>query len=385
MIPYGRQEIDAQDIDSVVEVLRSDLLTQGECVPQFEQDLCAYTAAKYGCVCSHGTAALHLACLALGLQQGDVLWTSAVSFVASANCGLYCGASIDFVDIDVKSYNLCVPSLEVKLQQAKRHNALPKILVVVHMCGQVCDMQAIYRLSKDYGFSIIEDACHALGSTYKGQATGCCEYADISVFSFHPVKSMTTAEGGAALTNDVKLAEQMSLLRGHGITRSPMLMTHQPEGDWYYQQIALGYNYRMSDLQAALGMSQLQRLDQFMASRRSLAARYDQLLQELPVVSPVQHPDTVSSWHLYVIQLQLEEIDKTRAEIFTAMRDAGVGVHVHYIPIYRQPYFQQMGFDKQDYPGAEKYYAQALTLPLHTQLKEAEQFKVVNKLAELLQ
>lgn len=369
MIPYGRQDINQADIDAVVSVLQSDFLTQGPQVPAFEQAVASHVGAKHALAVNSATSALHIACLALGLGQGDWLWTTPITFVASANCGLYCGAQVDFVDIDPRTYNLCPQALQDKLEIADREGKLPKIVVAVHLCGQPCDMQAIHALAQKYGFKIIEDASHAIGGKYKGEYIGNCRYSDITVFSFHPVKIITTAEGGMALTNNAQLAEKMDLLRSHGITRKPELMTHEPDGLWYYQQIDLGFNYRMTELQAALGVSQMQRLDQFVARRHELAERYNQLLAELPLTLPWQHPDSYSGMHLYVIRLQLDNISKTHRQVFGELREQEIGVNLHYIPVHTQPYYQQMGFRQGDYPNAEQYYQEALSLPLFSSLK----------------
>ncbi|MDG6250490.1 UDP-4-amino-4,6-dideoxy-N-acetyl-beta-L-altrosamine transaminase, partial [Methanocalculus sp.] len=305
MIPYGRQDIRQEDIDAVIDVLKSDLITQGPVVPRFEEAVAAKVGARYGVAVNSGTSALHVACLALGLGPGNQLWTSPITFVASANCGLYCGAQVDFVDIDPVTYNLSPETLEKKLLDADEKSCLPDIVVPVHFCGQSCDMERIHELSQSFGFKVIEDASHALGGRYKDYPVGCCRYSDITVFSFHPVKIITTAEGGMAVTNDAALAEKMQLLRSHGITRDPELMTHVSDGPWYYQQIDLGYNYRMTDIQAALGISQLNRLDEYVTRRHKIAERYNRLLSDLPVKVPFQHPDAYSSWHLYVIRLHL--------------------------------------------------------------------------------
>lgn len=384
MIPYGRQQIDRADIDAVVEVLQSDFLTQGPQVPRFEQAVVDKVGATYGVAVNSATSALHLACLALGLGPGDWLWTSPITFVASANCGRYCGASVDFVDIDPSSYNICPKALAYKLECAEREGRLPKILVPVHLTGQSCDMRAIHALAQRYGFRVIEDASHAIGGRYLDQAIGNCRYSDITVFSFHPVKIVTSAEGGLAVTNDHGLAERMGLLRSHGITRDPELMTQDSEGAWYYQQIELGFNYRMTELQAALGTSQLQRLDQFVERRHVLARQYDSMLDELPLRTPWQHPDSYSSWHLYVIRLRLGEIGKTHREVFDSLRERGVGVNLHYIPLYKQPYYQEQGFTVTDFPHAQSYYAEAITLPLFPDMTEAQQVHVCNSLRAIL-
>ena len=384
MIPYGKQNINLQDIESVVEVLRSDFITQGPKVPEFEKSLCDYTGARYSVAVNSATSALHIACLALGLGEGDILWTSPISFVASANCGLYCGAEVDFVDIDPKTYNLCPKALAKKLETAKSTGQLPKIVVAVHLSGQSCIMEDIYDLSKQYNFKIVEDASHAVGGEYKGKKIGGNEYSDITVFSFHPVKIITTAEGGVALTNDSGLAEKMCLYRGHGVTRDAGLMTEESHGPWYYQQVGMGFNYRMTDLQAALGLSQLKRLDCFVNRRRYLAKRYDELLENLPIKLPYQIENAHSSYHLYIIRLQLEEIKYTRKQVFEMMRDKGVGVNVHYIPIHTQPYYKKLGFRVGDFSRAEEYYEQAISLPLFYSMSDEEQNVVVATLKEIL-
>lgn len=381
MIPYGRQDISQADIDAVVAVLQSDFLTQGPQVPLFEQNVAQHVGAKHALAVNSATSALHIACLALGLGPGDWLWTSPVTFVASANCGLYCGAQVDFVDIDPRTYNLCPRALEAKLIHAEHTGQLPKVLVAVHLCGQPCDMVAIHALGQKYGFKIIEDASHAIGGKYKSEFIGNGRYSDITVFSFHPVKIVTTAEGGMALTNSDALAQKMALLRSHGITREPSQMTHAPDGPWYYQQIDLGYNYRMTELQAALGVSQMQRLDTFVTRRHLLASRYDQLLVDLPITLPWQHPDSYSGLHLYPIVLH---DTSRRRETFEGLRAAGIGVNVHYIPVHLQPYFRRLGSQHGDCPQAEAYYAGAISLPLYYDLSFEAQDEVVQALADLL-
>lgn len=380
MIPYGRQDITQADIDAVVEVLRSDFLTQGPMVPRFEQAVSSYCGASHALAVNSATSALHIACLALGLGPGDWLWTTPITFVASANCGLYCGAQVDFVDIDPRTYNMSVEALEAKLIQAEKQGRLPKVVVPVHLCGQPCDMRAIHALGQKYGFRIIEDASHAIGGKYLDEPIGNCRYSDITVLSFHPVKIITTAEGGMALTNDAALAGRMALLRSHGITRDPAQMTHAPDGDWYYQQIELGFNYRMTELQAALGVSQMHRLDDYVLRRHELASRYDSLLEDLPVTTPWQRPDGYSGLHLYVIRLDLGRIRRTHREVFDALRGQGIGVNLHYIPVHTQPYYQAMGFRQGGFPKAERYYTEAISLPMYATLSETQQDSVIDSL-----
>jgi UDP-4-amino-4,6-dideoxy-N-acetyl-beta-L-altrosamine transaminase len=384
MIPYGRQDITQADIDSVVTVLQSDHLTQGPVVPRFEQAVAAHVGAKHALAVNSATSALHIACLALGLGTGDWLWTSPITFVASANCGLYCGALVDFVDIDPDTYNLCPRALEAKLVVAQRDGRLPKVLVAVHLCGQPCEMAAIHALGQQYGFRIIEDASHAIGGRYKGEFIGNGRYSDITVFSFHPVKIITTAEGGMVLTNCDMLAENMARLRSHGITRNPEQMTRESDGPWYYQQISLGFNYRMTELQAALGVSQMQRLDAYVARRHELAQRYDRLFAGLPVKTPWQHPDSYSGFHLYVIRLQLDKIPKTHRQVFEQLRENGVGVNLHYIPVHTQPHYLQMGFAVGDFEKAEQYYAEAISLPMFQAMTDQQQDQVIDALARVL-
>lgn len=384
MIPYGWQDITAEDIDAVVKVLKSDFLTQGPVLPQFERAIAEHCSAYHGVAINSATSALHLACLALGLGIGDRIWTTPITFVASANCGLYCGAEVDFVDIDRRTYNLCVAALEHKLEQAATEHRLPKIVVPVHLCGQPCNMAAIHALAQRYGFKIIEDASHAIGGKYRGEFIGNCRYSDITIFSFHPVKIITTGEGGMALTNDPELADRMALLRSHGITRDPEQMTHEADGPWYYQQISLGYNYRMTELQAALGISQLARLDDYVAQRHVIAERYDALLEALPVITPWQHPDSYSGRHLYVIRLQVDRLKRTHLEVFDSLRAQGIGVNLHYIPVHTQPYYARMGFKAGDFPEAERYYAEAITLPMYPTMTEAQQDTVVAALRKAL-
>jgi dTDP-4-amino-4,6-dideoxygalactose transaminase/predicted nucleic acid-binding protein len=434
ILPYGRQSISEQDVAAVCSVLCSDFLTQGPKVPEFEKSVTDYCGAKHAVAVNSATSALHIACLALGLGPGDILWTTPITFVASANCALYCGAEVDFVDIDPATYNMSLQALEQKLGQARKAGKTPKIVVPVHMCGQPCDMKAVSALSQEYGFHVIEDASHAIGGRYKGEPIGNCRYSDITVFSFHPVKIITTGEGGMAMTNNPELAKRMQLLRNHGITRDagkygskgvwecgsgkmcgskgvwesgskdmgtskhpyshtsipPYANTPKhpyvdtPKPAYYYEQINLGFNYRMTDIQAALGISQIKRLDEFVSRRRELAQRYDRLLGNLPLKTPWQHPDGNSAWHLYVIRLGLEKTSLDRRQVFEYLRENGIGVNVHYIPVHTQPYYQAMGFDWGMFPEAEKYYPAALTLPLFPTMREGDQDRVVEALKRIL-
>lgn len=384
MIPYGRQDISEADINAVVDVLRSDFLTQGPAVPAFEKAVANYCSAQHAVAVNSATSALHIACLALGVGRGDVVWTTPITFVASANCALYCGAQVDFIDIDSRTYNMSVARLAEKLAQAEKSGCLPKVVIPVHLCGQSCDMAGIYALSQRYGFKVIEDASHAIGGRYKGEPVGNCRYSDITVFSFHPVKIITTGEGGMALTNNEQLAKRMQLLRSHGITRDAAEMTHFPDGPWYYQQVDLGFNYRMSDIQAALGLSQMQRLDEFVSRRHAIAQRYDQLLADFPVARPWQSSESYSSFHLYVIRLKIEEIGKKHRQVFEELRAAGIGVNLHYIPVCRQPYYEKLGFRAGCCPEAERYYAEATSLPMYPGLTEVQQDQVVAAFREAI-
>lgn len=384
MIPYGRQDVHVDDIEAVVDVLRSDWLTQGPAVARFEEAVSTYCGAAHGVACNSATSALHVACLALGLGPGDELWTSPNTFVASANCGLYCGARVDFVDIDPRTYNMSVMALAAKLDVAAQQKRLPKVVVPVHFAGQSCDMRAIRALADRYGFLILEDASHAIGGKYLGEPVGACRYSDVAVFSFHPVKLITTGEGGMALTNRRELAERMERLRTHGINRDPRRMGQVVEEPWYYEQIDLGYNYRMTDIQAALGTSQLKRLNDYIAVRHRLADRYDRLLSNLPVVTPWRDSCVYSAFHLYVIRVERDKSSRTRRTVFMRLRDAGIGVNVHYIPVHTQPYYRHLGFRPGDFPQAEGYYEEAITLPLHPRLTEAEQNRVVEAVSKAL-
>jgi UDP-4-amino-4,6-dideoxy-N-acetyl-beta-L-altrosamine transaminase len=384
-INYGRQDIIQADIDSVVSILKSDFLTQGPAVPIFEKAVSGYCDAKYAVAVNSATSALHIACLALGVGKGDIVWTSPNTFVASANCALYCGAIVDFVDIDERTYNLSVERLAEKLALAEKNGQLPKVVIPVHVCGQSCDMKRIRELSNQYGFKIIEDASHGIGGKYKNQPIGNCCYSDITVFSFHPVKIITTGEGGMAVTNDKALAKRLSLLRSHGISTIAADMQPRSEEEiWNYQQVDLGFNYRMTDIQAALGLSQMQRLDKFVAKRHEVAARYDELLSTLPLLTPWQHADSYSSYHLYVIRLNLNEIHKTHRQVYQEMHSAGILVNLHYIPVYLQPYYENMGFRPGYCPEAEIYYSEAISIPLYPGLTELQQNRVVAVIREAI-
>ena len=383
MIPYGKQDIKQADIDSVLNALQSDFLTQGPQAPLFEKIVSDYCGTEYGVAVNSATSALHIACLALGLREGDWLWTSPNSFVASANCGLYCDARIDFVDIDQQTYNMSVEELEKKLAQAKQEKKLPKILIPVHFSGQSCDMKKIHSLSKEYGFKVIEDASHAIGGKYLDKPIGSCQYSDITVFSFHPVKIITTAEGGLATTKDKGLLERMRLFRSHGVTRDPGLMTKEAEGGWYYQQVELGFNYRMTELQAALGVSQMQRLDEFITKRHKLQERYDLLLEGLPIIKPYQDKDSYSALHLYPVKIQTNKVKNTKKEIFEALRKNGINVNVHYIPVHTQPYYENIGFKKGCYPNSEAYYDDTISIPLFSQMSVIQQDMVVKNFKKI--
>ena len=384
-IPYGRQTIDEADIAAVIEVLRSDFLTQGPAIAQFEESVSRFTGAKHAIAVSNATAALHLGALALGLEPGDILWTSPNTFVASANCALYCGARVDFVDTDPLTYNMSVSALATKLESAAIEGMLPKILVPVHFSGQPCEMDQIALLCARYGVRVMEDASHAIGAEYRGSKIGGRAHADLTIFSFHPVKILTTGEGGMLLTNDTQLYEKLIRLRSHGITRDARFMQGGSDGPWYYQQIDLGYNYRMTDLQAALGASQMDKLPAFLARRRELAARYDRLLSSLPLITPAQHPDTLSSWHLYVVRIDPKQTPVTRLALYEGLRQRQIFPQVHYIPVHMQPWYQSMGFKPGDFPESEHYYSGALSLPMYYGLTDSEQDRVIAALAEILE
>jgi UDP-4-amino-4,6-dideoxy-N-acetyl-beta-L-altrosamine transaminase len=382
-IPYGKQDISEDDIQAVVDVLKSDWLTQGPTIEWFERMVADYCGAKYAVAVNSATSALHIACMAAGLQKGDWLWTSPNTFVASANCGLYCGAEVDFVDIDEKTYNMSSMSLVEKLRLRRAENKLPKVVIPVHFSGQSCDMAGISELSTEYGFTIIEDASHAVGGSYRNSKIGSCSYSDMTVFSFHPVKIITTGEGGMVLTNRQDLYEKLLRLRSHGITRNPDYMIGELDGPWYYQQVELGYNYRITDIQAALGSSQLKRIDEFVSRRVELAKRYTQELRDLPVTLPCQSQDAHSAWHLYVIQIQLDKCKKSRRQIFEELRELGIGVNVHYIPVHMQPYYRSLGFKKGDFPNAEQYYEQAISIPMFYKLTDEEHAYTINCLKKV--
>lgn len=379
-IPYGRQTISEADIQAVVDVLKSDWLTQGPSIELFERTVADYCGARYAVAVNSATSALHIACLAAGLGAGDLLWTSPNTFVASANCGLYCGADVDFVDIDHRTYNLGVAALESKLASAKTVGALPKIVVPVHFAGQSCEMDRISELSHEYGFTVIEDASHAIGGSYRDTKIGKSIFSDMTVFSFHPVKIITTGEGGMVLTNRQDLYERLVRLRSHGITRDPMLMEGESHGPWYYQQIELGFNYRLTDIQAALGLSQMTRLDEFVARRHELGQRYNRLLKGLPLTLPWQPPDGYSAFHLYVVRVDPAKSTESRLHVFNALRAANIGVNVHYIPVHTQPYYQQRGFAAGMFPEAERYYAETISLPMFAGMTEEQQDRVVEVL-----
>ena len=384
-VPYGRHDIQDSDITAVMEVLKSDFLTQGPAVPLFEQTVREFCGAAHAVAANSATSALHIALMALGVGAGDTVWTSPNTFVASSNAALYCGASVDFVDIDLDTYNLSITALREKLEQAAVSGKLPKVVIPVHLTGQPCDMRAIHELSQQYGFKVVEDASHAIGGRYRDGTIGNCEYSDITVFSFHPVKIVTTAEGGMAVTNNSALAEQMSLFRSHGITRDPLLMKRGPQGPWYYEQITLGYNYRMTDLQAALGTSQMQRLQEYVDRRHKIAARYTRELQGLPLVLPKQAEYAYSAYHLYVIRLDLDAIKPlTHVEVFQSLRERDILVNLHYIPVHTQPYYQKMGFEWGDFPNAEAYYNSAISIPMFPTLSRDAQTKVINALYGIL-
>ena len=380
VIPYGRQSISLSDVRAVAKTLRSPFLTQGPMVEAFEKEVSAYVGSEHSVAVNSATSALHLACLALGVGPGDTVWTSAVTFVASANCAVYCGAEIDFVDIDEATYNMSVSALREKLEAARKIGVLPKVVIPVHLTGQSCEMADIWELAREYGFRVIEDASHAIGGKYKGGRIGSCAFSDITVFSFHPVKIITTGEGGVATTNDSKLAKTMRLLRTHGITRESADMITPDGSSWYYEQIELGFNYRMTDIQAALGVSQLQRIDCFLEKRQRLAAAYRKILEGHNITQPAQHPDTWSSYHLFVIRLQAD----SRPSVMRALNSQGVRANLHYIPVYRHPYYARLGFEPSAFPESEKYFSEAISLPMFPKLSFREIRRVANIVKEAL-
>jgi UDP-4-amino-4,6-dideoxy-N-acetyl-beta-L-altrosamine transaminase len=385
MLPYGKQSLDEADVEAVVQVLRSDFLTQGPAIPRFESAVSSWCGARHGIAMANGTATLHCAAKAMGLGHGDRLWTSPITFVASANAGRYCGAKVDFVDVDPGTINLSVSALAVKLEEAEKEGRLPKVVVPVHFAGQSCDMPGIHALAQRYGFRILEDAAHALGGSYQGERIGNCRWSDAVSHSFHPVKIITSGEGGMITTNDDELAWRIGMLRTHGITREPGRMTREADGPWYYQQLELGYNYRMTDLQAALGASQMSKLESFAARRRELADLYDRELSGLPLRALARDPEGVSGWHLYMIRLNLDSIKKTRKEVFERLRAQGIGVNVHYIPVHLQPDFERLGFRAGMFPEAERYYEEAITLPLFPAMMDEDVRRVRTALLEALE
>jgi len=384
-IPYSCQDINGADIQAVVDILKSDFLTQGPVVPIFENAVMSYCGANYAVAVNSATSALHIACLALEVSPGDIVWTSPITFVATANCALYCGAKIDFVDINPLTYNISVEQLTKKLALAQKNGTLPKVLIPVHLSGQSCEMAEIYELSKKYGFKIIEDASHAIGGKYKNEFIGNCRYSDITIFSFHPVKIITTGEGGIALTNDLNIAKRMRLFRSHGITNLPedMREDYPTQEIWNYQQITLGFNYRMTDIQAALGLSQMNRLSEFVAKRHSIAKRYNDSLVEMPITIPYQQPETYSSYHLYIIRLKLAEINKSHRQIYDAFYESKICVNLHYIPVYRHPYYKKIGFTSGYCQEAEKYYSEAISIPLYPRMNEGLQDKVISVIKDV--
>lgn len=384
-INYARQDINQDDIDAVIEVLRSDFLTQGPVIQNFEETVSKYCGAEFGVSLNSATSSLHVACLALGVGKNDIVWTSSTTFVASANCALYCGATVDFVDIDPLTFNISIEKLEEKLISARKENKLPKLIIPVHLCGQSCDMHSIKKLSIEYGFKVIEDASHAIGGKYKDKPIGCCEFSDITVFSFHPVKIITTGEGGMAVTNNKELDRKMRLYRSHGITNNPNDTKTQPLNEiWNYQQIDIGFNYRMTDIHAALGISQMKRIDEFVAKRHSIATNYGKKLKHLPIKIPFQHGDSYSAFHLYVIRLNLNEINKTQYQIYKELCAVGIYCNLHYIPVHRQPYYESLGFKKGYCKESESYFTEALSLPMYPGLTEAQQNHVVSLATKII-
>ena len=380
VIPYARQSITKQDIDAVTEVLQSDYLTQGPVVPAFEDAVANLVGAKHAIAGNSATSMLHIACLALGVTDGDLVWTSPISFVASANCALYCGAEIDFVDIDSETFNMSPTALATKLEEARKSNKLPKVIIPVHMGGQSCDMKSIGLLAKQYGIKVIEDASHAIGGMYNSRRIGNCAHSDITIFSFHPVKIITSGEGGMATTQDESLAHRMRMLRSHGITRNETEFEFDNDGPWYYEQQELGLNYRLTDIAAALGLSQLQRIDAFINQRNAIAARYNNAFASTQLAIPHINSDCISAFHLYIARCDFENSDVTRVQLFENMKNSGVLLNLHYIPIYRQPFYSKMSFDPKSFPNAERYYKQAFSIPMYADLTEADQDTVISSL-----
>ena len=385
MIKYGCQDITDEDVQAVLKTLKSEFLTQGPAIPKFENYIASKVGAQHGIAVNSATSALHAACLALDLGEGDWLWTSAISFVASANCGVFCSASIDFVDVNPCDFNICVEALEEKLIHAKKLGKLPKVLVVVHMAGQSCNMFRISQLAQEYGFKIIEDASHAVGAKYRKNYVGSCVYSDIAVFSFHPVKIITTTEGGMALTNNAKLGKKLRAICSHGISRDLQRKVFEKEGPWFYEQQELGFNFRMTDIQAALGLSQSKRLDDYISTRNLFAQNYNQELKGLPIILPEINPDCISSFHLYVIQFKTQKNRELRRFVYEYLHSKGIGVNVHYFPIYLQPYYKKFGFKSGLCPNAELYYSRALTLPLHPNLSAQDLMFVVKQLKNAIE
>jgi UDP-4-amino-4,6-dideoxy-N-acetyl-beta-L-altrosamine transaminase len=383
MIPYGKQDISEEDIQAVVDVLKSNFLTQGPTVPLFEKAVADYCNVKHAIAVNSATSALHIACLSLNVGQGDIVWTSPISFVASANCAIYCGATVDFVDIDNETYNMSIKSLEEKLLVAEKNGQLPKVVIPVHLAGQSCDMVSIKKLSDKYGFKIIEDGSHAIGAKYLNEQVGNCKYSDICIFSFHPVKIITTGEGGMCVTNNDEIANSLFRLRSHGIVKNTNELLNKPDGPWYYEQIDLGFNYRMTDIQAALGLSQLKRLDEFVIKRHKIALNYNKFLIEDHIKLPYQDKDAFSSFHLYIIRINNTKNNIGHLNFFENLRNDGIIVNLHYIPIYKQPFYKKIGYDESNFPNAEKYYKEAISIPIYYSLSNEQQEKVIEKLLHM--